>query len=115
MISNPNVEEDKMHQNTVLINGTILTRGSFTLDICQDLKETSIGTVKGTIYINGCFTSKYYIKELNELESIRYYVNDIFVTKESYNSADDTIRYEFKATYFKPKFQDTDYEQIERK
>jgi hypothetical protein len=112
MVSNNNISEERLNNDQILINGEILTQGKFVTSIISNIEETNTGFKNQQITIKGELRTKYYIKELNELESIRYYVSGIFVTKESYMSNDDMIIYEFDAEYFKPKFQDTEYERI---
>ena len=110
MVSNQNLTEEELIQDEVLLNGTIKTKGAFTCQIISELTENKLGGEDQTIRIEGVLKTKYYMKELDEIESIRYYINGIFVTREAYDSLDDTISYTFRADYFKPKFQYTDYE-----
>lgn len=114
MISNPNISEENLKENQILINGEILTEGKFVSSTISNIESNKIGLKDQQIAIKGELRTKYYEKEINELESIRYYVGDIFVTKESFMSNDDTVIYEFEAQHFKPKFQDTNYERIPR-
>lgn len=114
MLSNPSVSEENLTENQILINGEILTEGKFVSTTISNIEENKIGLKDQQIFIKGELRTKYYEKEINELESIRYYVGGIFVTKESFMSNDDTVIYEFEAQHFKPKFQDTNYERIPR-
>lgn len=114
MLSNPSVFEDKLTENQILINGEILTEGKFVVSTISNIEEDNLGIQSQQIFIKGELRTKYYEKTINELESIRYYVNDIFVTKESFMSNDDMIIYEFEAKHFRPKFQDNNYERISR-
>ena len=114
MLSNPNISEDNIKENQILINGEILTEGKFVSTTICSIEENNLGLKDQQITIVGELRTKYYEKEINELESIRYYISDIFVTKESFMSNDDTIIYEFEAKHFRPKFQDNDYERISR-
>jgi len=115
MISNRNLTEEEFDQDDILLNGTIKTKGSFSCQVLSELSENKLGMEEQTIRIEGVLKTKYYIKELDEIESIRYYVNGVFVTLEAYDSLDDTITYTYTAEYFKPKFQDTDYEKYDNK
>lgn len=114
MISNPNISEENLKENQILINGEILTEGKFVSSTICKIEEDEFGLKDQQISIKGELRTKYYEKTINELESIRYYVSDIFVTKESFMSNDDTVIYEFEAKHFKPKFQDVNYERIPR-
>ena len=112
MLSTEAMTEDQLVQDDIIINGQIKTKGSFTVEIVNTVKEDKLGVKQQTFKINGMLRTKYYQKELNELESIRYYVSGIWVTNESFSTKDDTVTYTFKADYFQPKFQDTNYERL---
>ncbi len=114
MISNPTLSEDDLKENQILINGEILTEGKFVVSSTSNIEEDKIGIKRQQITITGELRTKYYEKTINELESIRYYVNDIWVKKEVFMSNDDTVIYEFQAQYFRRKFQDDNYERISR-
>ena len=114
MVSNPNITEENFEPDDILINGTIKTKGVFTCRISCKVAENKLGLPEQDIQVEGTLKTKYYMKELDSLESIRYYLNGIFVFLEAYDSSDDTILYTFRADYFKPKFQDINYERIDK-
>lgn len=112
MLSTQVITEDQLAQDDIIINGQIKTKGSFTVETINTIEEDKLGIQKQIFTIRGVLRTKYYQKELNTLESIRYYVNGIWVTNESFSTEDDTVTYTFKAEYFQPKFQDTNYERL---
>ena len=112
MLSTEAITEDQLAQDDIVINGQIKTKGSFTVETINTIEEDKLGIQKQIFTIRGVLRTKYYQKELNTLESIRYYVNGIWVTNESFSTEDDTVTYTFKADYFQPKFQDINYERL---
>jgi hypothetical protein len=110
MVSNQSVDERNITEKQVLINGEILTEGAINLTFESVYSEDNLGIKTQDLTITGLLETPYYVKELNEIESIRYYVNGITVVKEEYSSHDDTILYSFKAEFFQVKFQTSNYE-----
>jgi hypothetical protein len=99
---------DKKEHDKVVINSKILVDGALNIYI---IKTEEDGTE--TIKIEGVFTTEFYEKNIESLESSRYYVDNIDVTEEQFGSKDDTVIYKFNATRFHPKYQTEKYDTID--
>jgi len=105
MITNQNV--DKIETDEVLLNGTIVAKGSVSVSLEGELVEDELtGEPNQLIHINGVMESGYYIPDLDTIETNRYYIEGVAVSQERYGSLDNTIIYNFSARLFQVKFQD---------
>ncbi len=104
MLTNKNV--DKIETDEVLLNGTIVAKGSVSISLESELKEDELGDTDQIITIQGVMESGYYIPNLDKIETNRYYIEGVSVYQERYGSLDNTIIYNFHASLFQVKFQD---------
>ena len=104
MLTNKNV--DKIETDEVLLNGTVVAKGSVSVSLESELKEDELGDTDQIITIQGVMETGYYIPDLDTIETNRYYIKGVSVFQERYGSLNNKIIYNFSAQLFQVKFQD---------
>ena len=105
MLTNKNV--DKIEAGEVLLNGTVVAKGSVSVSLQSELKEDELtGEPHQLITIEGVMETGYYIPDLDKIETNRYYIEGVSVFQERYGSLNNKIIYNFHAQLFQVKFQD---------
>ena len=105
MLTNKNI--DKIEADEVLLNGTVVAKGSVSVSLESKLKEDDVtGDTDQIITIEGVMETGYYIPNLDTIETNRYYIEGVSVFQERYGSLNNKIIYNFNAQLFQVKFQD---------
>ena len=85
---------NKIDAGEVLLNGTVIAKGTVSVSLDSQLKEDEVtGEVNQIISIEGVMETGYYIQDLNTIETNRYYIEGVSVYQERYGSLDNTIIY----------------------
>lgn len=102
-------DEDK---DVVVINDKIKTKGAISYSISKEKTKNEYDLDVDTIVIKGILATPYYTQDIEKLETARYILNQIEVTKEEFGSKEDTVVYHFEAQFARVKYQTIDYKEI---